>query len=50
MSLLFQSEINVDYQHYYATASEAELAEEAEWSEFATVQFAAVWCGEDSFD
>jgi hypothetical protein len=50
MSALLQNEINAAYEWYYSTATESELAEEASWADFATEQFAAIYCDEAPFD
>ncbi len=50
MSLPLPNPIDKVYIAYFSMASEAELAEEAIWADFATAQLAAVCCDEDAFD
>jgi len=50
MSLPLRTPIDMAYIAYFSVASEAELAEEAIWADFATAQVVAVCCDEDAFD
>ncbi len=50
MSLPLLNQIDTAYIAYFSMASEAELAEEAIWADFATAQLAAICCNEDAFN